>query len=132
MSQWDPWFSDAELTCHCGCGEQKMDPEFMEELVKLRGQLGFPLPVTSGYRCPKHNNAVSFTGKDGPHTQGRAVDIHLYAERLEALLMLLYSLPPWSTQHGIGLMQHGSFAERFVHVDLAKTFVRPRTFTYAD
>ena len=67
-------FSQAEFACHC-CGACEMQPEFMGALQALRDALGFAMPVSSGYRCPAHNCAVSSTGEDGPHTTGLAADI---------------------------------------------------------
>jgi zinc D-Ala-D-Ala carboxypeptidase len=71
------YFSEQELSCKCGCARNKMDPAFMEKLVAIREKLGFPFPVGSAYRCPSHNDAVSSTGVGGPHTWGRAIDLHV-------------------------------------------------------
>jgi len=55
-----------------------MDHEFMERLVKLRGKCGFPLALTSAYRCANHPVEKAKTGKRvGAHRLGRAVDIKL-------------------------------------------------------
>jgi len=64
------YFTADELACKCGCGHgiNDMDSEFMDVLDKMRGELGFALPVTSGFRCPQHNASVSSTGSAGPHT----------------------------------------------------------------
>ena len=58
-SRWDH-FTQEELACQCGCGhgEDRMDDTFMRTMVLLRGQAGFVFPVSSGYRCPDHNDAI--------------------------------------------------------------------------
>ncbi len=49
---------------------------FMDDLEALRTACDFPLPVSSAYRTPEHNQAVSSTHSEtGPHTLGVAVDI---------------------------------------------------------
>lgn len=65
---------DTKLACS-HCGAMLMDEFFMRLLDEIRRDAGFPFHVTSGYRCPIHNDAVSSTGLSGPHTTGRAVDI---------------------------------------------------------
>lgn len=65
-------FTDSELACkHCG---RLPSIEFQQELQALRNIYGAPIRLNSAYRCPEHNNAVSHTGFNGPHTKG-AVDI---------------------------------------------------------
>ena len=69
-------FSWAELACRCGCRDAGMETEMLEMLEKLRGKVLAPLSISSGYRCPAHNAAVSpATGTTGPHTTRQAVDI---------------------------------------------------------
>jgi uncharacterized protein YcbK (DUF882 family) len=116
-------FTHDELRCRCGCGRVEMKDSYMRKLIKLRKAAGFAFPVTSGYRCPLHNDIVSTTGRDGPHTTGRAVDIGCYGEQAF-----------WIVQHaaqfgftGIGVKQRGNYAGRFVHIDdLTNTHNRPR------
>ncbi|MBF0098762.1 MAG: DUF882 domain-containing protein [Magnetococcales bacterium] len=77
-----PWphFSEEELRCHCGCGRQDVDGDFMLKLEALRMAYGKPMSVSSGYRCPAHNAATSTTGENGPHTTGKAIDILVAGE----------------------------------------------------
>jgi zinc D-Ala-D-Ala carboxypeptidase len=104
------YFKLDEFACKC-CRANLMDHQFVTELDDLRHLLGFPLPISSGYRCPKHNAKVSTTGANGPHTTGRAADIavsHARAyEVLQSAMMLRFT--------GIGIQQKGS--SRFVHLD---------------
>lgn len=105
-----PHFSAAELACQCGCG---MLPQqsFMDEVERLRVALGFAMPVTSGARCPAHNAKVSGTGRTGPHTTGRAIDVALSHERAYACVHVAMGMG----FTGIGVNQRGN--ARFVHLD---------------
>lgn len=107
------YFSADELKCRCGCGKADMNPNFMKKLIALREYLSFPLPITSAYRCPSHNNKVSTTGKNGPHTTGRAVDIAAFGE--QAFSLIRYA--PCFEFHGLGVSQRGPRNQRFVHID---------------
>lgn len=107
------YFGQEELQCHCGCGKDGMDAEFMKKLIALRKQLGFPLVVTSGYRCAKYNQQVSKTGYNGPHTIGRAVDIMVCGE--QAYMLIKQALACGIS--GVGIQQMGNAAERFIHLD---------------
>lgn len=66
------FFKLNEFNCHC-CGKQHMDPVFLAMLDNARGYGGVPFPITSGYRCEKHNAAVGSTSIN--HTSGKAVDV---------------------------------------------------------
>ncbi len=67
-------FKPEEFTCKCGCGQgpEHMDVDFIRMLDDIRDRAGFPLVVTSGYRCPGHDAAV---GGKGNHTTGKAADL---------------------------------------------------------
>ena len=105
-------FTVAEMACRC-CGEAPMDAGFMQQLEALRLAYAHPMPVTSGYRCAAHNQAVSSSGPGGPHTTGRAADVRVSGPR--AYLLLAFALAHDFT--GIGIKQHGPAAKRFLHVD---------------
>lgn len=104
-----------------------MDEYFVLKLDVLREKMGHPLLLTSGYRCPAHNSAVSSTGPNGPHTTGKAADIQISgaeAYRLVREAMLLGFA-------GIGVNQKGFHAGRFIHVDTLPTSSnRPMIWTY--
>lgn len=104
-------FRDAELACSEGCG--LLPPQaFQDALEALRIAWGRPLVVTSGARCPEHNQRVSTTGPHGPHTRG-AVDLRVAPEDVWDFVLLAMKLG-WT---GIGLMQKGPPGGRFVHLD---------------
>ncbi len=104
------YFTAAEFACH-HCRQNLIDHQFVTELDELRHRYGAPLKVSSGYRCPDHNAKVSSTGRTGPHTTGRAVD--LLVDRGNAYRLLKIALEMGFT--GIGIQQKGS--GRFLHLD---------------
>lgn len=123
-------FSPSEFACQCGkCPSDgtEMSLDFVSKLDDLRERMGFPFIVTSGYRCPAHNQAVSTTGPDGPHTTGRAVDLHLYG--VQAHQLLRHSiLGGWFS--GIGFNQRGPDNERFIHLDDLEESHHPRPWVW--
>jgi zinc D-Ala-D-Ala carboxypeptidase len=117
-----PWqfFRKSEFACK-HCGENRMDKGFVDRLDTLRAVYGKPLVVSSGYRCPTHNMAVSSTGPDGPHTTGRAVDLRVRGADAYQLLQLALH----AGFSGVGIQQKG--ASRFLHLDdLPNSPTRPR------
>lgn len=122
MNRWKHFTRD-EFDCR-HCGENHMQDDFIDKLDRLRGACGFPLIVTSGYRCPEHNQRVSTTGADGPHTTGRATDFGISHER--ALTLLRHAL--MMDFSGFGINQRGS--GRFIHLDDLGHTPRPHIWTY--
>lgn len=112
-SRWQ-YFSVEELKCHCGeCKStgNEMDNQFMQMIVIVRQKVGFPLPVTSAYRCPAYNNKISSTGFHGAHTTGKAIDIGVSRGNALGVLKEALSL----NIGGIGVQQKGE--SRFIHLD---------------
>ncbi len=124
-----PWqyFTEEELQCHgqdCCGGQQAMQSEFMVKLVSMRRELGFPLRLSSAYRCPLYNSRVSKTGETGPHTTGRAVDILIRGKNAHKLLAC-------ALRHGmtgIGVKQKGR--QRYLHIDDLDGPTRPWIWRY--
>ena len=100
-----------------------MDGEFMLMLQTLRDEMQGPLKVSSGFRCEDHNQMVSTTGRNGPHTLAKATDILISGERA----MVLFEKARQIGFSGIGLSQKGNHASRFVHLD---TLPRKALFSY--
>jgi zinc D-Ala-D-Ala carboxypeptidase len=101
----------------------------MDKLQQLREAVGFPLPISSGYRCPDHNAKVSSTGKTGPHTTGKAADPRMSGEK--AFKVMAEACQLGFT--GIGLSQKGAHESRFVHVDTLENgpgCPRPTVWSY--
>jgi len=119
-----PNFTDDELTCKCGCGQQLMAASFMAHLQRLRTKLGFPFPIISAYRCPDHNEAVSSTGRHGPHTTGCAVDIAVSGSQARQIIKHATDFS------GIGVKQHGPHEVRFIHLDTIAGGKRPWVWSY--
>jgi hypothetical protein len=121
----DPW---KEWACK-GTGRIVIETNFLDRFEKLRRMFGGPLIITSGYRSPEYNATVSTTGRTGPHTHARAVDIRLYGSHAFALVHLALGLG----FTGIGLSQKGETSRRFVHLDdlpNAEGQPRPTIWTY--
>lgn len=122
-----PFFPYNELKCPC-CGEMKMNMRFMDRLINVRTYADFPMPITSAYRCEKHNKAVGGK-KTSAHLLGRAVDINVYHNNVYKIMSIIvnYGLT------GVGLSQHGQVKKRFIHLDdLEETpnRIRPTVWTY--
>ena len=106
-------FSEKECECHCGCGDYEMSHDFMESLERIRLEMKRPLNLSSAKRCPAHNMKVSKTGRHGPHTFGRAVDVLISG----ADALRLVEVARKYGMSGIGLQQRGPHNKRFVHMD---------------
>ena len=89
-----------------------MDDAFMRSLVMIRRRACFPFPITSAYRFPDYNAQVSSTGRTGPHTTGRAVDIALSRDKADAADKLATALAA-ITGRGFKLLGES----RFIHWD---------------
>jgi zinc D-Ala-D-Ala carboxypeptidase len=116
------YFSEKELACQ-HCGEYKFDAEFLELLNHIRADCGFPLPVSSGYRCTRHPIEAA-KRHPGAHSSGRAVDIAVSGN-------LAHKLVSVATAHGvprIGVNQKGDI--RFIHLDWDVTLPGPTIWSY--
>lgn len=114
-----PDFSPFELRQR-QTGVVVIDPAFLDKLQELRDAYGKPMPVTSYYRSPEYNAVVSSTGRTGPHTTGRAVDIAVRGYEAAVLTGLAVDLG----FTGFGWQQKG--AGRFLHLDT----LEPRSWSY--
>ncbi|WP_417513747.1 D-Ala-D-Ala carboxypeptidase family metallohydrolase [Minwuia sp.] len=103
-----PNFGEIEFRCRCGCGRAEMDMQFVSLLQAVRTELGMPLPISSGFRCPDHNRAV---GGGPAHPEGKAADIAIRGGAALDLVRLAVS----RGATGIGVKQSGQ--ARFVHID---------------
>ena len=79
-------FSRSEFACP-HCGEVEIDPLLVATLQRIRDKAG-PVVVTSGYRCPVHNEAVGGVN-NSQHIYGRAADIYVPGMSQAALLALV-------------------------------------------
>lgn len=108
------YFPESEMCCKCGCGALPKH-EFMLWLVTVREEYGYPMIITSGARCEKHNKAEG-GADDSAHLDGLAADTKVFG--LRAMLLLAVALK--HGVHGVGLMQKGAHKNRFMHLDLGE------------
>ena len=102
-------FKIEEFKCSC-CGLVDINSDLLDLLQEARNALG-PLHITSSYRCPEHNNKVSSTGLAGPHTTGKAVDIHVSHSAHRKQLIDYFT----NKVTGLGI------AKTFIHIDIITT-----------
>ena len=108
QSEWkEEWknFVLDEFKCSC-CSEVKMDAAMIDLIQEARNVLG-PLSITSAYRCSSHNDSVSSTGPNGPHTTGHSLDIAVKNSQHRKQLI------DWFATKVTGL----GIAKSFIHID---------------
>lgn len=113
------YFSDKELRCKCGCGQVGIQDDFRAMLEELRERCGFPILVSSGFRCHSYNKRF---GGTPAHEKGLAVDLIVSGAR--AHKVLTEALAMGFT--GIGVAQKGDRAARFIHLDMLPVALYPR------
>ena len=128
MTDWNRYanFSESEFTCHCHCGAADMNETFMDRLQEIRTLYGRPMRITSGFRCPAHNDKVSGSGLVGPHTTGRAVDVGVAGRSAFDLTAIAFT----QGITGFGFSQKVPHSSRFIHLDDLTADLRPRIWTY--
>jgi uncharacterized protein YcbK (DUF882 family) len=114
-------FLASEFACRCGCGQVKVDQRLVDGLQALRGDLGRPILVTSGYRCSEHNARVGGAA-NSQHVLGRAADIRVPGMTAAELYAAACQLPQFS---GFGRDD----ARGFLHVDVRE---HPARWCYLD
>jgi uncharacterized protein YcbK (DUF882 family) len=107
-------FSRSEFACP-HCGEVEIDPLLVATLQRIRDKAG-PVVVTSGYRCPVHNEAVGGVN-NSQHIYGRAADIYVPGMSQAALLALVRELAV-SEEIYVGYAYAIKNSKRAVHVDV--------------
>ena len=111
------FFTEKELSCPC-CGENKFNLSTLKRLNAFRKFLGFPMDMTSGYRCEAYNRVRGFTQT---HATGQAWDFAVTHK--QAYMMNKFHGMFGFT--GIGIKQKGN--GRFIHLDdLGEEIGRPR------
>ena len=79
-------FSEAELECHCGCGQNGCQQALIDGLEGFRMLVGGPVIVDDAYRCPTHNAAVGGVPKS-QHELGLAADVRVEGKWLEISIL---------------------------------------------
>ena len=110
---WDNFTRD-EFACKCGCGTNKIKDEVIDLAQAVRDEVGFAMPITSGYRCEKHPIERAKM-QPGTHSKGLAFDVGVsgWKARMITAALLRRSVG------GVGVKQKGSIAGRFVHGDIS-------------
>lgn len=104
-------FKPHEFACR-GCPNNvvRMDLHFMMALWMVRLRVGLPLTVTSGYRCPWHNQHVA-KSRHSAHVVGKAADVQCADPH--ALVSAAFAMG----MNGIGVNMRGPRKHRFIHMD---------------
>jgi len=126
--RWPHVHQTKEWACK-GTGQIVVDTDFLDHVEKLRLMYDRPLRISSGYRSPSHNAAVSSSGTDGPHTTARAIDVLVYGAHAYDLVALAIALG----FQGIGVQQKGPHERRYVHLDAVRdspAIRRPMMWSY--
>ncbi len=105
------FFTLEEFNCRV-TGDNKMEPEFLQKLDRLRGECGFPFVITSGYRHPIEHPIEAAKVVPGTHAQGIAADIQIKSSS-QRFIIVQKALEIGFK--GIGI------AKTFVHVDTRGT-----------
>lgn len=105
------YFKDSEFkTCDQGCCDVGCATELMEKCDAIRAACGFPLVITSGYRCERRNAEVGGS-KDSSHVKGLAADISC-VDSAKRLKILSAAIACGVTRIGV--------AKSFIHIDIDK------------
>ena len=116
-------FSEDVLRCK-GTGEINMDEGFMKRLIALRKELDQHMHIISGYRHMAYNDVIG-GNRDSPHLKGKAVDVACHGKKAYNIIRL-------AIEHGfmgLGIKQHGSKEDRFVHLDM-DSYTSPTIWSY--
>lgn len=118
------YFSDKELNCPC-CGFAGFNAGTLVKFNAMREAADFPIPMSSGYRCPAYNAKMGYTQS---HSTGHCGDVVVSHKQAFTLL----ALAPKLGFTGIGVQQKGS--KRFLHfddlVELLPKRPRPHLWSY--
>lgn len=77
MSYVSKHFRREEFKCKCGtCDRDAVDVDLLRVLERLRDYYSAPIRITSGNRCPFHNEAIGGS-KTSQHMLSKAADIQV-------------------------------------------------------
>ena len=115
MTRLSPHFIRSEFACPCGCGCDTVDAELLTVLEAIRNFFGLPVTISSGIRCPTHNDDIGGVG-GSQHMTGKAADftvMHHTPARVHEYLVGKYL-----HKYGIGNYQ------RWTHIDVRPIMAR--------
>ena len=117
-------FDSTEFDCNCkyeNCTYTVIDTELLEKLERVRGILGKPVHILSGYRCAAYQLELGNRGlsaaKTSQHCLGRAADIKV-SVHIEELI---------DAAETVGFLAIG-VAKRWIHVDTRTDRIRRWTY----
>lgn len=109
-------FSRSEFACP-HCGEVEIDPLLVATLQRIRDKAG-TVVVTSGYRCPVHNEAVGGV-RNSQHIYGRAADIYVPGRIMsQAALLALVREMAVNEEIYVGYAYAIKNSKRAIHIDV--------------
>jgi zinc D-Ala-D-Ala carboxypeptidase len=115
------FFKPSEFACKCGCGKADVSEDLLKKLDDLRGLIGRPVVIVSGFRCDRHNTKVG--GVPGSaHTLGLAVDI--LAANSRARFEVL--------SQAVHLFERIGIGKSFIHVDIDETKPQEVAWLYGE
>lgn len=118
--------TDPKLLCTCGhadCDQRSVDQETLNQVQKVRDDLGQSMAVTSGGRCPNHLDELA-KNAPGDHQLCKAIDVRCGDLGLETKLKVL------AGRHGATRVAGGAYCG-FVHMAWTETErVDVPTWTY--
>ena len=108
--------SDLKLLCTCGhpgCDKRSVSQKTLDQVQLIREDLGQPMVITSGGRCPNHPNELT-KRMPGDHQLQYAVDVKCDDEEFETKLKVL------AGRHGATRVAGGDYCG-FVHIAFTPT-----------
>ena len=107
---------DKKLMCTCGhkdCDRRSVDQSTLDKIQMVRDDLGRPMTITSGGRCPNHPNEIT-KSKPGDHQRQKAVDVSCKDVSQETKLKVL------AGRYGATRVAGGAYCG-FVHMAWTET-----------
>ena len=108
--------TDEKLLCTCGhenCDKRSVSQYALDKVQSIRDDLGSPMTITSGGRCPYHHHELT-KSKPGDHQQRMAVDVKCLSREEETKLKVL------AGRHGATRVAGGAYCG-FIHIAFTET-----------
>ena len=113
VSRWKH-FNEKEFSCPC-CGENRISRNLVDRLDFSREISGFPMRVSSGFRCRRHNQKVKGKPRSS-HLDGSACDIICPSGSIKATFLASF--------FESGIRRIGIY-KNFIHVDVSEKLPSP-------
>lgn len=116
MSKLNDYFQRKEFACKCGCGFDAVDVELLALITGVREKLGKPITITSGCRCPEHNDRVGGSTRS-QHKLGKAIDFQVKDISPKEVQKFMDNFLP-KDKFGLG------YGKTFTHLDVREKAAR--------